>query len=100
MWWRRRESNPNTTHLNKSLIRQDFPKKDHPALQKALDLLARSGINIIYKSNIHQKFAIMDQKIVWYGSINLLSYGRAQESIMRIEGSNIANELIKSIENA
>ncbi len=80
--------------------KEDFPKKDHPALQKALDLLTRSGINIIYKSNIHQKFAIMDQKIVWYGSINLLSYGRAQESIMRIEGSNIANELIKSIENA
>jgi phosphatidylserine/phosphatidylglycerophosphate/cardiolipin synthase-like enzyme len=73
--------------------------KDHPVLQKALDLLTRSGVNIIYKSNIHQKFAIMDQKIVWYGSINLLSYGRAQESIMRIEGSNIANELIKSIEN-
>jgi superfamily II DNA or RNA helicase len=80
--------------------KEDFPKKDHLVLQKALDLLARSGINIIYKSNIHQKFAIMDQKIVWYGSINLLSYGRAQESIMRIEGSNIAYELIKSIENA
>jgi superfamily II DNA or RNA helicase len=79
--------------------KMDFPKKDHPVLQKALDLLTRSGINIIYRSNIHQKFAIMDQKIVWYGSINLLSYGRAQESIMRIEGSNIANELIKSIEN-
>ena len=80
--------------------KEDFPKKDHPVLQKALNLLTRNGINIIYKSNIHQKFAIMDQKIVWYGSINLLSYGSAQESIMRIEGSNIANELIKSIENA
>jgi hypothetical protein len=40
----------------------------------------------------------MDQKIVWYGNINLLSYGNAQESIMRIESSNIANELVKSIE--
>ena len=80
--------------------KEDFPKKDHPVLQKAFDLLTRSWINIIYKSNIHQKFAIMDQKIVWYGSINLLSYGRAQESIMRIENSNIAHELIKSIENA
>ena len=80
--------------------KEDFPKKDHSVLQKALNLLIRRGINIIYKSNIHQKFAIMDQKIVWYGSINLLSYGSAQESIMRIEGSNIADELIKSIENA
>lgn len=40
----------------------------------------------------------MDQKVVWYGSINLLSYGTAQESIMRIESVNIANELLKSME--
>ena len=80
--------------------KEDFPEKDHSALQKALNLLTSNGINIIFKSNIHQKFAIMDQKIVWYGSINLLSYGSAQESIMRIESSNIANELMKSIEDA
>ena len=49
------------------------------------------------KANIHQKFAILDQKIVWYGSINLLSFGSAEESIMRLESPNIANELIKSI---
>ncbi len=30
---------------------------------------------------------------------NRLSYGNDQESIMRIESPNIANELIKSIEN-
>jgi len=39
----------------------------------------------------------MVQKVVCYGSINLLSYGSAQESILRIESANIANELIKSI---
>ncbi|ACL05179.1 type III restriction protein res subunit [Desulfatibacillum aliphaticivorans] len=77
----------------------DFPEKDHPPYRKALDLLSESGFAIMYKSNIHQKFAIMDQKIVWYGSINLLSYGNAQESMMRIESAHIANELIKSIED-
>jgi len=80
--------------------KEDFPLKDHPIMQKALDLLISNGATIVFKSNIHQKFAVMDQKIVWYGSINLLSYGSAQESIMRIEGSNIANELMKSIESA
>jgi hypothetical protein len=40
----------------------------------------------------------IDQKIVWYGSINLLSYGSAQESIMRLNSSNIAQELIKTLE--
>jgi superfamily II DNA or RNA helicase len=79
---------------------QDFTPKDHAALQRTLNLLTSNGVSVVFKSNIHQKFAIMDQKVVWYGSINLLSYGSAQESIMRIEGSNIANELMKSIDGA
>jgi phosphatidylserine/phosphatidylglycerophosphate/cardiolipin synthase-like enzyme len=58
-----------------------------------------NSISVVFKTNIHQKFAIIDQKIVWYGSINLLSYGSALESIMRIESTNIAHELIKSIES-
>ena len=78
---------------------EDFKKKDSAALKRTLDLLKNEGISVVFKSNIHQKFAIMDQKIVWYGSINLLSYGNAQESIMRIESPNIANELINSIES-
>ncbi|MFZ0485277.1 MAG: DEAD/DEAH box helicase family protein [Desulfobacterales bacterium] len=80
--------------------KEDFMAKDHGTLQRTLSLLTINGVNIVFKSNIHQKFAVMDQKIVWYGSINLLSYGSAQESIMRIESSNIANELMKSIEDA
>ena len=78
---------------------EDFKNKDHFALRRTLDLLKNEGISVVFKSNIHQKFAIMDHKIVWYGSINLLSYGSSQESIMRIESSNIANELIKSTED-
>ena len=75
----------------------DFPPRSRPALQRTLSLLTDSGLRIVYQSNIHQKFAVMDQKVVWYGSINLMSYGSAQESILRIESANIANELMKSI---
>ncbi|MGC9355658.1 MAG: phospholipase D-like domain-containing protein [Mariniphaga sp.] len=55
------------------------------------------AIHLAFKPNIHQKFAIIDQKIVWYGSINLLSYGSAEESMMRIESNKIAYELMESI---
>jgi phosphatidylserine/phosphatidylglycerophosphate/cardiolipin synthase-like enzyme len=79
---------------------EDYKAEDRTALQSILDLLTNNGIRVIFKPDFHQKFAIMDQKIVWYGSINLLSYRRAQESVMRIESSNIANELIKSIESS
>ncbi len=75
----------------------DFKEQERRALQNALELLEKNGIDLIFKINIHQKFSIIDQRIVWYGSINFLSFGSAQESIMRIESSNIANELIKQI---
>ena len=77
---------------------EDFKDKDLTALQTNLNLLKEAGVSIVLKSNIHQKFAIMDQRIVWYGSINLLSFGSADESIMRLESSNIAHELLKIIE--
>lgn len=77
---------------------EDFKGKDMTTLQETLALLKSAGVSLIFKSNIHQKFAVMDQRIVWYGSINLLSFGSAEESIMRLESPNIANELIKCIE--
>ncbi|MCF8044350.1 MAG: hypothetical protein K9J83_00715 [Desulfarculaceae bacterium] len=79
---------------------EDFKSKDQPALQRVLDLLGNNGVSVVFMSNIHQKFAVIDQKIVWYGSINLLSYGSARESIMRIESTNIAHGLMKSVEKA
>ncbi len=77
---------------------EDFRDKGVSALLNTLDLLKDAGISVIYKPKIHQKFAVIDQKIVWYGSINLLSYGTAEESIMRLDSPNIANELVRSIE--
>lgn len=76
---------------------EDFKEKDLTSRQTAFELLRSSGIVVVFKSNIHQKFAVVDHKVSWYGSINLLSFGSAEESIMRLESSNIANELIRSI---
>ncbi len=76
----------------------DFGEKRPAALQGTLDMLQHAGMNVVFRSNIHQKFALIDQKIVWYGSINLLSFGSAEESIMRLESPNIAGELLKSME--
>ena len=74
--------------------------EDRFALERVLEMLKDNGITVVFRPDIHQKFAVMDQKTVWYGSINLLSYGTsAQESIMRIESPTIANELIKTVES-
>jgi superfamily II DNA or RNA helicase len=74
-----------------------YKDKDQPALEESLASLQQAGVRILFKANIHQKFAVIDQKIVWYGSINLLSYGSAQESMMRLDNPKIAQELLKEL---
>ena len=34
--------------------KEDFPPKDHVAMQRTLDLLTDSGVSVVFKSNIHQ----------------------------------------------
>ncbi len=60
--------------------------------------LRNSGVKVIVKESIHQKCAVIDRRIVWYGSINLLSYGKAGESMMRFENQGIAEELLIELE--
>ncbi|GHV72590.1 helicase [Bacteroidia bacterium] len=66
--------------------------KDSRLIQECMALL-QSTVSVIIKSNIHQKYVIIDNRLVWYGSINLLSFGSSEESIMRLESRELAAEL-------
>jgi hypothetical protein len=76
---------------------EEFTERFKTAFGQILADLNKAGVNVVFKSRIHQKFAIIDQKIVWYGSINLLSFGSSEESMMRLMSGNIALELTDSI---
>ena len=65
--------------------------------QSVKNVITMNGVIVKTKDSIHQKFAVIDQRIVWYGSINLLSYGCSEESIMRIESIDIAAELLEIV---
>jgi len=73
--------------------------KNGVSFQNQFSAMESIGVQIIFKSGIHQKFAIVDRRIVWYGSINLLGYGRSEETLMRLESVGIAGELMKSIKS-
>ncbi len=60
--------------------------------------LRNSGVKVIVKERIHQKFAVIDRRIVWYGNINLLSSGKDEECMMRFENRRIAEELLIDLE--
>ncbi len=42
----------------------DFKEKDYPVLEETLASLRTAGLQVVFKSSIHQKCAICDQKIV------------------------------------
>jgi phosphatidylserine/phosphatidylglycerophosphate/cardiolipin synthase-like enzyme len=77
----------------------NYPEKDRARITECIELLTKQGITVKTKENIHQKFAIIDQRIIWYGSVNLLSYGKSEESIMRLDNVNIAAELLGSVQS-
>ena len=42
-------------------------------------------------------FAVIDQEVVWYGSTNLLSRDKEDDSLMRICSRDVALELLEEI---
>ena len=76
---------------------EDFKEKEREAVIICTELLRRSGITVNYKSDFHQKFTVIDQSVVWYGSVNFLSFGTHEESIMRFENTDIAGQLMDTV---
>ena len=74
-----------------------YAEKDRGRIDACMNMLNNCGITVKTKDRIHQKFAVIDQRLVWYGSVNLLSYSNSEESIMRIESVDIAGELLIGI---
>jgi hypothetical protein len=75
----------------------DFTGKFKNTFEESVRAMIAAGIALTFKRKIHQKFAIIDKKTVWYGSINLLSFGYSEESVMRIVSAGIASELTESL---
>ena len=76
---------------------EDFKDKNKQIVIDCSEQLKQYGIKVLYKSNFHQKFAIIDQFAVWYGSVNFLSFGTNEESIMRFENGDVARQLMDTI---
>lgn len=56
--------------------------------------LERNGIEVIEQDNIYKKFAIIDNSIIYYGTINLLSKVKEDDTIIRIIDKGLGEELL------
>ena len=59
-----------------------------------LESLRTAGWEIRLVRDNCQHFAVIDEQIVWYGSMNLLSRDDVEDNIMRLESREVAQELL------
>ena len=57
--------------------------------------MRQAGFRVKTVEDFCEHFAVMDQEVVWYGSLNLLAKERAEDGMMRVEGKGIAAELLE-----
>ena len=60
-----------------------------------MERLRRAGFEISLAEESCEHYAVIDNEIVWYGSMNLLSIEDAEDNIMRVKSKNIAAELLE-----
>ena len=44
---------------------------------------------------MHEHFAIIDDEIVWYGSMNLLSRAKVDDNLIRVKSRDASQELLE-----
>lgn len=54
-----------------------------------------AGINVITKDEVEERFAIIDEELVWYGGMNLLGKEDVWDNLMRIKSAQVAEELLE-----
>jgi len=57
--------------------------------------MRKAGFYIKTVEEYCDRFAVIDQKVVWYGNINLLAKDKVDDSIMRVMSKEIAGELME-----
>lgn len=65
--------------------------------QSAIDVLQEIGVEILFTGKHHRKLAILDKKVTWEGSLNILSQNDSCEIMRRIESVDLAEEVISFI---
>ncbi len=58
----------------------------------SINALKYIGVQIKFKAGIHQKIAIIDNKIIWSGSLNILSWRNTFEQMTRTNCQNMASK--------
>lgn len=64
---------------------------------RAIEQMQQLGVEVLFTGGHHRKLAILDGRILWEGSLNILSQGDSCEVMRRIESEAMAREMTNFI---
>ena len=64
-----------------------------------IEILRESGIEVITRDDYFNRFSVIDNAVVWYGSINFLGKEDIEDNIMRVDSKEVAAEVLQLLVN-
>jgi phosphatidylserine/phosphatidylglycerophosphate/cardiolipin synthase-like enzyme len=64
---------------------------------EAISKLQHMGVQVLYTGNHHRKVAILDRRVLYEGSLNILSQNDSSEVMRRIESISLAWQMVRFI---
>lgn len=68
-----------------------------PPVRELVKELRRLNVTVAYRQNMHEKVAIIDERVLWHGSLNILSHNNALESMLRIVGRSSCKQMARNL---
>lgn len=62
---------------------------------KLISEMQKVGINVVTKAEVEERFAVIDDELVWHGGMNLLGKVDIWDNLMRIKEHQVAAELLE-----
>lgn len=63
--------------------------------ERGISTLQEIGVKVLFTGGHHRKLAIFDRRVLWEGSLNILSQNDSCEIMRRTDSSLLAEELIR-----
>lgn len=76
---------------------QQQPESLRPGYPQAIRNLESRGVRVERRPGMHEKVATIDGRILWHGSLNILSHNDSRESMLRFESSELVQEILQDL---
>lgn len=65
--------------------------------RNSIESLQATGVQVLFTGRHHRKLAIIDRKILWEGSLNMLSQSDSCEIMRRIDSRQLAMQMVRFV---